>query len=438
MLKIHCYKSYAFILIGSILLVSSLFAQTEWTKHENNPVLKPSPIGFVALWDDRAVGFPCVMYDGTMYKMWFHGDGVSVQGYGQIGYAESFDGVNWEKYAENPVLKLGAEGEWDQEWVQAPVVIFDGTEYKMWYHGGLTTGAIGHATSPDGKVWTKHENNPVLIPGENWDEGSLFTGDVIFDGSIYKMWYSGKINGAGLIGYAESVDGVNWQKYGGNPVLKLGELAWEGPAWDGVTVYKPGVMFADGTYHMWYSGRESGNIRLGYATSPDGKTWTKYDNNPVLDIVENSWESKWLAAPSVIKKDDGSLQMWYLGGYAWNKSSIGYATSSMPISDVSRRSFAGKNGLPQEYILLDNYPNPFNPTTTIRYNLPELAHIRLTIYDQLGRHVRTLVDAQQAAGHFQTAWNGLDEKGVPAAAGMYFCQMKAHNFTKAIKLALVK
>jgi hypothetical protein len=97
-----------------------------------------------------------------------------------------------------------------------------------------------------------------------------------------------------------------------------------------------------------------------------------------------------------------------------------------------------KHRIPDVYRLEQNYPNPFNPTTTIRYSLPVSAHIRLTIYDQLGRHVRTLVNAQQAAGHFQTTWNGLDEIGVSATAGMYFCQMKTQNFTKAIKLALVK
>ena len=128
-----------------------------------------------------------------------------------------------------------------------------------------------------------------------------------------------------------------------------------------------------------------------------------------------------------------------MGGSEWDAQiDIGYATSTLIPSDVSGRSLADKNKLPQVYTLSENYPNPFNPTTTIRYDMPEAAHIRLTIYDQLGRHVRILVDAQQAAGHFQTTWNGLDEGGAPAAAGMYFCQMKTINFTKAIKLALVK
>ena len=96
------------------------------------------------------------------------------------------------------------------------------------------------------------------------------------------------------------------------------------------------------------------------------------------------------------------------------------------------------SGVPLDFSLRQNYPNPFNPTTTIEYNLPESGHVRLAIYDPLGRHVRTLVDAQQQAGHFETGWDGNDERDVFVAAGVYFCRMEAKDFVKVIKLALVR
>ena len=80
---------------------------------------------------------------------------------------------------------------------------------------------------------------------------------------------------------------------------------------------------------------------------------------------------------------------------------------------------------PADFELAQNYPNPFNPSTTIGYALPKSGHVRITIYDLLGRHVRTLVDSRQSAGRFLTLWDGRDENNMPVAAGVYFYKMEA-------------
>ena len=94
--------------------------------------------------------------------------------------------------------------------------------------------------------------------------------------------------------------------------------------------------------------------------------------------------------------------------------------------------------IPKQYALYHNYPNPFNPTTTIEYDMPKSEYVRLAIYDILGRHIRTLMDTRHQAGHFQTTWDGTDERNMPVAAGVYFCRMEAKDFVKVIKLALVR
>jgi predicted GH43/DUF377 family glycosyl hydrolase len=94
--------------------------------------------------------------------MWyFGGDQNDVK---QIGYATSSDGLSWTKYAGNPVLTVGNPGEWDETEAGGPRVVYDGATYHLWYHGysGTCCDSIGYATSPDGVNWTKYASNPVF------------------------------------------------------------------------------------------------------------------------------------------------------------------------------------------------------------------------------------------------------------------------------------
>jgi len=88
---------------------------------------------------------------------------------------------------------------------------------------------------------------------------------------------------------------------------------------------------------------------------------------------------------------------------------------------------------PFEYRLYNNYPNPFNPTTTIRYELMSDGLTQLIIYDMLGREVEVLVDEQQVAGGYEIIFNASDY-----SAGVYFCRIKSGNYSQLIKLLLVK
>lgn len=94
--------------------------------------------------------------------------------------------------------------------------------------------------------------------------------------------------------------------------------------------------------------------------------------------------------------------------------------------------------LPDYYVLQQNFPNPFNPTTTITYNLQLSSHIQLTIYDVLGRKVKQLVDAQIPAGHYKITWDATNDLGERVTSGLYFCRMEAEDFVDVIKLVLVK
>ena len=96
------------------------------------------------------------------------------------------------------------------------------------------------------------------------------------------------------------------------------------------------------------------------------------------------------------------------------------------------------NTILNSYRLYPAYPNPFNPETTIRYDLPEQTFVGITIYDVLGRKVRTIVNEQQDSGQRSIIWNAKDKNGQPVSAGIYLYQMQAGDFVQTKKLILIK
>jgi predicted GH43/DUF377 family glycosyl hydrolase len=307
------------------LLATNALGQTKWTKYEGNPVLD---LGAPGEWDDyRVDGVPSVLYENGTYKMWYSGsDGSNLR----IGYATSSDGITWTKHAGNPVLDLGAPGEWDDLHIENSFVLFEDGIYKMWYSGDDGSNLrIGYATSSDGITWTKYEGNPVLDLGASgeWDDSSVGGTPVLFEDGTYKMWYSGYDGYNWRIGYATSSDGITWTKYEGNPVLDLGASG----EWDDTNILNPSVLFEEGIYKMWYSSYDGYNWRIGYATSTDGIVWTKCEGNPVLDLGElGDWDDVGPSDPSVLF-EDGKYKMWYSGDDGSNYR-IGYATSSATIA----------------------------------------------------------------------------------------------------------
>jgi flagellar hook assembly protein FlgD len=88
--------------------------------------------------------------------------------------------------------------------------------------------------------------------------------------------------------------------------------------------------------------------------------------------------------------------------------------------------------------LCGNYPNPFNPQTTIAYQLPQAGPVRLTLYNVAGQVVRRLVDQEQAAGRYHVVWDGKDDQGRDMVSGVYLYRMQAAPFQQTRRLVLVK
>ena len=95
--------------------------------------------------------------------------------------------------------------------------------------------------------------------------------------------------------------------------------------------------------------------------------------------------------------------------------------------------------LPATFVLADNFPNPFNPATTIQYALPQAADVELTVYNVVGQVVRTLVAEHQSAGRYVVEWDATNDNGHSLSSGMYFYRLQAGSeFREVKKMLLLK
>jgi hypothetical protein len=100
--------------------------------------------------------------------------------------------------------------------------------------------------------------------------------------------------------------------------------------------------------------------------------------------------------------------------------------------------FEALPALPEVYQLARNYPNPFNPKTTIRFDLPEAQDVTLVIFDAQGRLVRTLLSEFRDAGFHAVEWGGRDDRGTSVASGIYFYRIEAGPLKQTERMVLLK
>ena len=133
----------------------------------------------------------------------------------------------------------------------------------------------------------------------------------------------------------------------------------------------------------------------------------------------------------------------YISGCDLIVDSVDYSEATFSSMDSCLQTCMSLNDdndflYPRSYNLHNNYPNPFNPFTTIRYDLPEASHVRVTVYDMLGNVINNLVSINQSSGYKSVQWDATNNQGQPVSAGVYFYSIEARDFRQTKKMILLK
>jgi len=175
-----------------------------------------------------------------------------------------------------------------------------------------------------------------------------------------------------------------------------------------------------------------GDIDVISASQGDNKVaWHENDGNEnfTTQVITTSADLSWAVHADDIDGDgDMDVLSAARGGdgvIAWHEN---FLTSLLIEHDY----------LPKKPELYPAYPNPFNPITTLRYDIPEDASVNITIYDIVGRQIKTLLNSPQTAGHWSIQWNSTNNTGQPVSAGLYLYTIQAGEFRQTKKMVLLK
>ena len=302
------------------------------------------------------------------------------------------------------------------DWAYAVAVDGSGNVYVTGKSYGSGTD-YDYATikyNPEGDtVWVRRYNGPSNH--QDWPKAMAVDGD----GNVY---VTGRSEGSGT-----------WYDYATIKYYANGDTAWvrryDGPGSNYDEAYSIAV---DGSGNVYVTGGSYGGVTgTDYATikydSTGNQIWVvRYDG------VENGADE----ARDMALDDSGNVYVTgftCVGGSEWEYTTIKYVQIGTGVKDET-----GNREKPSKFTLFQNYPNPFNQTTKIEFTLAKSGFVSLTIYDLLGRKVKTLVSEHVFSGYKSVLWDGKNNFGNEVASGIYFYQIKVGNFTETKKLVLLK
>ena len=257
-------------------------------------------------------------------------------------------------------------------------------------------------------------------------DNGLVAGD---DAEIY-VW-EGTLSEGSIPPY-EGENGISWQTTG---------LGWFGA---GIMSMQPVNLFNFAQGHLNFRIKIPANIsfQIGIIDSWGNQSYVDFPSNqtkyglvrdgdwgqasiPVEDIRGEFIDLRMLSYEFVILEVNGASCQFALDDIYWSGGG-----ELMTVSTT--------NLLLEEFALKDNYPNPFNPVTTLRYEIAVNTNVKITIYDMMGRLVKILTDKMEMAGYKSIKWNGTNDRNEPVSAGLYLYTIQAGDYRKTRKMVLIK
>jgi ligand-binding sensor domain-containing protein len=323
----------------------------------------------------------------------------------------------------------------------------------------------------DGKAWKlfSHVADEAFMPifpyvilvDQNNIKWFVGAGVTSYDGNTWSTYKRFQVN---LVSGAVDNDNLKW--FG---TLEDGAWSFDGTTWthynkdnSPLTGFEVKVA-ADKNNVKWFCTRESQMNCKGTIYRFDGSTWKTYgtditgipadypidelncDHNGVLWITHRtltSFDGKtWKTWPD-IKTGSASSIVFDEDGYIWVASPYGSVSDAMYLSaqklSTGPTAVADAAAVPKALELNGNYPNPFNPSTTLEFSMPAPGQVNLTVYDITGRKVKELVNVSMPAGSHSVVWDGRDANGKAVSSGVYLSRLVQDGRAVSRRMLLMK
>ncbi|RME00450.1 MAG: T9SS C-terminal target domain-containing protein [Calditrichaeota bacterium] len=443
----------------------------------SDPIIKAMPVSMAEKpWAQARIFMQTILRTENGYETWASGEQVMNQTFfTSIGYLTSSDGMHWKFYPDNPVLSPTFTWTTSVEWAN---VIRIGDTYHMWYTANKFPGAeIAYAVAPVAKP------EPVIVevedvPNDQGRQVRISWNASRFDGvapeqSIveYTIWRKvdqqvlGKAAVSSLDlarhpGGMAAIEGSLWDFVATIPAHQFARYAFIAPTLGDATPKDTTFSTFMVTAHTvdptkYFDSDPATGFSLDNLAPATPKNFkqkeTQLNGKPVIILSWDKSEEADFAFFTLYKDgqlltqttstsytdtqiNPGEFHEYLLSASDFNGNESDKAQLSLNITALNQSDL----NVPKQFALYQNEPNPFNPETSIGFDLPAASVVTIEVYNILGEKVVTLVNRHFPAGHHKIRWNSRDGRNNPVPGGIYFYQLHTPQYTASRKMILIR